>query len=399
MKLIQTILLVLLSTGLFAQNQPKRPDQNGQFDKVTLDQMIINKGIFKGKAMEIMGTNPHKYLIPSSKAVYDFVMGATASGLTGTGETNEIAIWSADTLKGDSRFKLVVDTLRTPRIISAQLNGTIEPTLVSGLYSASKQSLFNTASPFNFMWTADEGDGDWIYTLSMSGGGLDIQEMDGGYGANPRATFLSSNSNSTLTPIPPVAGDRAGSLRFIKHKGLNTSRDIYAYGAGTSAFIVEVDTVYASGNLGFRLELGAGDNISGPLGSSTDITIDRTGDLNFRVYTSARNDAGTPTNFLSTNNVGDLRANPLSDIFLNGSTTIDFGSIPAGELLESGDITLTGVVVNKPIPVTGGATLTAGVTLFAYATAANTYRIRISNDTAAPIDPASQTFYVTQIKI
>ncbi len=399
MKQLITIILLFCASLTFAQVQPQRPDQNGQFNNVTMDRMTINKGLFRGKAMEIMGTKEHNYLIPSSKAVWDFVNQATTSGLSGTGNTGELAIWRADTLYGDPRIRLNTDTLLLPSIITKNTQGTIEPSILAGLNSASKESLLDPKSPVNFFWARDEGDGDWVTTMQVQEGGIIIQEIDGGFGAAPRLQFYSAKTNGPLVPQIPSAGDDVFYFRGIKHKGLNTSRDIYTHGAGITPFLVEVDTVYANGNLGFRVQMGASDNVGGVFSGNGDIRINRTGDIRLRTYTTARNDATVPTNFLYTNNLGDLRAGPLTDVFLSGSTTIDFGSIPAGGMLESGDITLTGIVANKPIAITGPTTFTAGLGLFAYPTGTNTYRIRIFNNTAAPVDPASQTFYINQIKI
>jgi len=89
MKNIFTIIFVFLTSLIYSQSDPSNPaapDQNRFAHNLTVEKsFILNKGKFKGKALEIGGTNIHRYLIPSSKAVYDFLMDSIGNASDGNG--------------------------------------------------------------------------------------------------------------------------------------------------------------------------------------------------------------------------------------------------------------------------------------------------------------------------
>lgn len=99
------------------------------------------------------------------------------------------------------------------------------------------------------------------------------------------------------------------------------------------------------------------------------------------------------TNF-SALNVGDRRALPGSDIqrIKTGTFTLDAASIAAGAAAEQ-TVTIAGLSTNDVLQVNAPAALEAGLTVGSErVTAADTLKFRITNTTAAPVDPASATY-------
>lgn len=82
---------------------------------------------------------------------------------------------------------------------------------------------------------------------------------------------------------------------------------------------------------------------------------------------------------------------------LVGSATLDFGSIAAG-LSADLTITVTGAEVGDCVVPSAPAALNAGLTVFAFVSAANTVTVRLVNNTAGAVDAASATFNVVVLK-
>lgn len=79
---------------------------------------------------------------------------------------------------------------------------------------------------------------------------------------------------------------------------------------------------------------------------------------------------------------------------LSAIATLDFPSVAAGGSQELG-IVVSGAAVGDVVQVGPPATIEAGLVWGAYVSAANTVKVRVSNLTAAAIDPASASWKVT----
>ena len=80
-------------------------------------------------------------------------------------------------------------------------------------------------------------------------------------------------------------------------------------------------------------------------------------------------------------------------VFLEASATLDFPSIAAGAEAEL-TASVSGAVAGAPVFVGAPAAIEAGLSWGAYVSAAGTVTIRVRNDTAAAIDPASAIWTV-----
>ena len=80
-------------------------------------------------------------------------------------------------------------------------------------------------------------------------------------------------------------------------------------------------------------------------------------------------------------------------VLLEGSAALDFPSIAAGAEAEL-TVGVSGAVAGAAVFVGAPAAIEAGLSWSAYASAADTVTIRVRNDTAAAIDPASATWTV-----
>ena len=81
---------------------------------------------------------------------------------------------------------------------------------------------------------------------------------------------------------------------------------------------------------------------------------------------------------------------------LTATAALDFGIIAAATSADL-TITVTGAAVNDSVTLGLPAAPTAGIIYQAFVSAANTVTVRVTNITAASIDPLSQTFRVTTI--
>lgn len=81
---------------------------------------------------------------------------------------------------------------------------------------------------------------------------------------------------------------------------------------------------------------------------------------------------------------------------LSAQTTLDFPSIAAGGQQEL-DVTVTGTAFGDGIALSPPA-LNAGLSVSAYVSATNTVRVRLVNNTASAIDPASASWVVKVLK-
>jgi hypothetical protein len=73
----------------------------------------------------------------------------------------------------------------------------------------------------------------------------------------------------------------------------------------------------------------------------------------------------------------------------------DPGSIAAGAVWESADIAVAGAQITEPVLVGAPSTIEAGLTWNAFVTSVGNVRLRLANNTASPVDPASATWNVT----
>ena len=78
------------------------------------------------------------------------------------------------------------------------------------------------------------------------------------------------------------------------------------------------------------------------------------------------------------------------------SASLNFGSVGAGVSLDL-TIALPGAVVGDLVIVSAPSALAAGFSYNAFVSAANVVTVRLVNNTAAPIDPAAQTWGVAVI--
>ena len=88
---------------------------------------------------------------------------------------------------------------------------------------------------------------------------------------------------------------------------------------------------------------------------------------------------------------------PAAQVGLFASAALDFASVAAVGQQEL-TITVTGAAVGDAVVLAPPATLTAGLVATARVSATNTVTVRLSNITAAAIDPASATWGARVLK-
>lgn len=106
------------------------------------------------------------------------------------------------------------------------------------------------------------------------------------------------------------------------------------------------------------------------------------------------------TNF-SALNVGARRTLPGTDIerIKAGTFTVDAASIAAGATAEQ-TVTVSGLTTGDLVKINAPAALEAGLTVSAErVSAADTLVFRITNTTAAPVDPASAVYSYIAFRI
>src|SRR5436190_1109817 len=82
---------------------------------------------------------------------------------------------------------------------------------------------------------------------------------------------------------------------------------------------------------------------------------------------------------------------------LIATATIDFASTAANTSTDSSGITVTGAAVGDPV-IVGSPAYLAGGGFEAYVSAADTVKVRFSNNTAGALDPASGTYKIVVFK-
>lgn len=82
---------------------------------------------------------------------------------------------------------------------------------------------------------------------------------------------------------------------------------------------------------------------------------------------------------------------------LSGNTTFDFPNIGA-VATSTTTVGVSGAQVGDSVIVTPSTALEAGLVVYGYVSAADTITIVANNPTAAAINPASRTYYVSVIK-
>lgn len=82
---------------------------------------------------------------------------------------------------------------------------------------------------------------------------------------------------------------------------------------------------------------------------------------------------------------------------LTATADLDFPSVAANGGTQGLNVAVVGAVVGDTVALGAPASVAAGLVWNAHVTAADTVQVRLTNTTAAPIDPASATWKVTVI--
>lgn len=83
--------------------------------------------------------------------------------------------------------------------------------------------------------------------------------------------------------------------------------------------------------------------------------------------------------------------------YLSATATLDFPSVAAGGSQEL-TVTVTGAAAGDTVVLGPPAAIEAGLVWNGYVSAVNTVRVRVSNITGAPIDPASASWKVAIVR-
>jgi len=87
----------------------------------------------------------------------------------------------------------------------------------------------------------------------------------------------------------------------------------------------------------------------------------------------------------------------LTKQFSKTSLTFDFPNILAGAISTT-TATVPNTAVGDTVLITPSTALEAGLVVYGYVSAVNTVTLVANNPTAAAINPASRTYYITVIK-
>ena len=243
------------------------------------------------------------------------VPNASGTLALGTGAATQFARWNtANTLEGissdritiDASNKLIVGSNSTQRALSkAPWNWTVPGTVISSN---------NTSA-----W-------DCQLAVAYNGAQLFQRQVNPIAGAGTLWNSYMTYESSEGTVRSPLTGDFPMDMRVRITRGVNSPYDPYDDGSAVSPMRVVVTAVdgttkQVSTSTEFRTRLSSdGSNAFG--GGNLVMTLQPNLDVTLHGYPNSRDDAGTPTNFLSTDASGNLISNPTS-ILAGGITTLN----------------------------------------------------------------------------
>lgn len=267
----------------------------------------------------------------------------------GTGAANQFARWNTtNTLEGVSANRITIDA-SDKMIIGA----------------AASQRAFTT-SPWNWTIPAtiinannDGTDGNvWSTQLAVGSIGTSMYSKDvvPTAAANNVLTSYSTYESAVGTVRNPLVGDFPFDMRVAVTRGVTSPYDPYDDGSFVSPMRVNITAVdgttkNVSTNTEFRTRLSTdGQNLFG--GGNLTLTLKPNLDLTLHGYPNSRDDAGTPTNFLSTDASGNIVSNPTSG--LGGEATTVGNFQPTGTL-KGLSISGTDIRLHTATTTTAGA--------------------------------------------
>lgn len=233
----------------------------------------------------------------------------------GTGAATQFARWNtANTLEGissdritiDASNKLIIGSTSTQRALSkAPWKWTVPGTILSSNNLAA--------------W-------DSQLALAYNGAQLFQRQVNPVAGAGTLWNSYMTYESSEGTVRNPLTGDFPMDMRVYITRGVTSPYDPYDDGSAVSPMRVVITAVdgttkQVSTSTEFRTRLSSdGSNTFG--GGNLVMTLQPNLDVTLHGYPNSRDDAGTPTNFLSTDASGNLISNPTS-ILAGGITTLN----------------------------------------------------------------------------
>ncbi len=232
----------------------------------------------------------------------------------GTGTPTQFARWnttntlegiSADSITFGGSNKLIVNSTSTQRAKTiAPWSWTTPATILSS----------NTSS-------------DWDVQLAIAYNGAQLfqKQVNAVAGAGTLWNSYMTYESATGTVRSPLVGDFPMDMRVYVTRG-NSPFDPYDDGSAVSPMRVTITAVdgttkQVSTATEFRTRLSSdGSNSFG--GGNLTMTLQPNLDVTLHGYPNSRDDAGTPTNFLSTDASGNIISNPTS-ILAGGITTLN----------------------------------------------------------------------------
>ena len=232
----------------------------------------------------------------------------------GTGTANQFASWSTtNTLQGISEDRITIDASNKLIINSTatQRAKTIAP--------------WSWTTPATILSNNTSADWDVQLAVAYNGAQLFQKIVNPVAGAGVLWNSYMTYESATDTVRSPLVGDFPMDMRVYVTRG-NSPFDPYDDGSAVSPMRVTVTAVdgttkQVSTSTEFRTRLSTdGSNAFG--GGNLVMTLQPNLDVTLHGYPNSRDDAGTPTNFLSTDASGNLVSNPTS-ILAGGITTLN----------------------------------------------------------------------------
>lgn len=232
----------------------------------------------------------------------------------GTGTANQFASWSTtNTLQGISEDRITIDASNKLIINSTatQRAKTIAP--------------WSWTTPATILSNNTSADWDVQLAVAYNGAQLFQKQVNPVAGAGVLWNSYMTYESATDTVRSPLVGDFPMDMRVYVTRG-NSPFDPYDDGSAVSPMRVTITAVdgttkQVSTATEFRTRLSSdGSNSFG--GGNLVMTLQPNLDVTLHGYPNSRDDAGTPTNFLSTDASGNLVSNPTS-ILAGGITTLN----------------------------------------------------------------------------
>jgi len=233
----------------------------------------------------------------------------------GTGTAAQFTRWNtSNTLEGISADRITIDGSNKMIIGSTSAQRALS------------KAPWNWTTPGTIISSNDSANWDLQLAIAYNGAQLFQKQVSATAAAGTLWNSYMTYESATDTVRSPLVGDFPMDMRVYVTRGVTSPYDPYDDGSAVSPMRVNVTAVdgttkQVSTNTEFRTRLSSdGSNAFG--GGNLVMTLRPNLDVTLHGYPNSRDDAGTPTNFLSTDASGNLISNPTS-ILAGGITTLN----------------------------------------------------------------------------